>query len=458
MLLGILLIALGNVFVWQAEEETTQFFVGWVLGAVLLSASGAAPKPMTTVLAGVSTYFIIENEQRVTTKPQELNCKNGNEKIIGGEPQCVCNPPYVGVLCDECAVGAVEFDTGMCETCHYMYMFPFCQDLQPGYQTVTNNEAKKCKDGWRPSCRNTVLDISANPKTYGEVQGIRNELYDMDEADCLAGGGTIYCDKCKEGRAGPFCCEDGKYGQGCNQIVPECAQKLDYNAELAGNQIPEGYGLVDPDICFTLQDDTCSCGGEFIGDNLCPSNMCVDGKCTDLSRVPEYDFRCDCDVGVGPDCETPTCYGGTRMWAGKGICRCNAQHLDSYNGITFDACNIQADGECYPGLFGDHCQECQCVVDTTIPDDTKQCEKNMYGVFERDFRTKEYTGGASGCIDSGICTNEPDDCGVKVKEDGADRCLLFTNPNTYSAILFSGDNCTDTKDSKCRAWEPCQPR
>lgn len=456
MLLGILLIVLGNVFVWQAEEETTQFFVGWVLGAVLLSASGAVPKPMTTVLAGVSTYFIIENEQRVTTKQKELDCKNGQERIIGGEPKCVCKPPYTGVLCDECAVGAIEFGTAMCETCHYMYMFPFCNELQPGYKTVTNNEAKKCNDGWKPSCRNTVIDISTSPKTYGEVEGIRNELYDMDEAECLANGGTVYCDKCKDGHAGPFCCEDGKYGQGCHQTVPECAQKLDYEAKLAGNEIPEEYGLVDPDICYTLGEDACSCGGEFIGDNLCPSNMCINGKCTDLSRVPEYDFRCDCDVGVGPDCETPTCYGGTRMWAGKGICRCNAQHLDSYNGITFDACNIQADGECYPGLFGEKCQECQCVVDTTDPDNTKQCETNMYGVFERDFRTKEYTGGASGCIDSGICTNSPDDCGDE--EEGADRCLLFTNPNTYSAILFSGANCTDTKDSKCRAWEPCQPR
>ena len=145
------------------------------------------------------------------------------------------------------------------------------------------------------------------------------------------------------------------------------------------------------------------------------------------------------------------------MWAGKGICRCNAQHLDSYNGITFDACNIQADGQCYPGLFGDHCQECQCSVkvDTTTLETTK-CPTTKYGVFERDFRTKEYTGKSADCKDSGICTNKPDDCGDV--EDGADRCLLFTNPETFSAILFKGELCMDTKDSNCRAWEPCQPR
>ena len=147
---------------------------------------------------------------------------------------------------------------------------------------------------------------------------------------------------------------------------------------------------------------------------------------------------------------------GTRMWDGKGICRCNAKHTDSYNGMTFDACQKETDGDCYPGLFGDMCQECQCVVDIKNTSNTRQCPKTHYGVFERNFRTKEYVEGDTKCVDSGICTNEPDDCGVV--DDGADRCLLFTDPQSYSAILFSGDNCTNTTDSKCRTWEPCRPR
>ena len=141
------------------------------------------------------------------------------------------------------------------------------------------------------------------------------------------------------------------------------------------------------------------------------------------------------------------------MWAtDRGVCQCNAQHLDSYQGRIFDACEVQLDGQCYPGLFGDQCEECQCVVDISDYQNTKQCEKNMYGVFDRDFATKEYIGE---CMDSGICSSEPDDCGVVV--NGADRCLLATNPVEFTAILFSGDNCTDTTDSKCRAWENCRP-
>ena len=58
-------------------------------------------------------------------------------------------------------------------------------------------------------------------------------------------------------------------------------------------------------------------------------------------------------------------------------------------------------------------------------------------------------------MDSGICTDEPDDCGVVV--NGADRCLLATNPVEFTAIVFQGDNCTDSTDSKCRKWENCQP-
>ena len=451
MLLGILLITLGNVIMWQSEEETTQFFSGWVFAAFLITASGATPKPVNSILAVLATYFFIHNEQKITTKPKELNCKNGIERIINGAPKCVCTPPYIGELCDQCPTGAIVFDGDMCETCRHMYMFPFCKDLQPGYKNETH-----CKDNWVPSCRNTNVDLTANPKTYGEVEGIRNELYDLEENICLENGGTVYCDKCKPGHAGPFCCRDGRYGPNCRDIVPKCTDNLDYLAKLAGNEIPEGYSLVNPDRCYTLGDDDCSCGGEFIGDNLCASNMCIRGKCTNIGRAPSYDFRCDCDVGVGPDCSTPTCYGGTRMWAGKGVCKCNAQHMDSYNGITFDACNVQTDGVCFPGLFGKKCEECQCVVNITDPFNTNQCGKTKYGVFERDFRTKEYTGEAANCINSGICTSEPDDCGVK--ENGADRCLMFTNPETFSAILFSGDLCLDTKDSKCRAWEPCQPR
>ncbi len=212
MLLGILLITLGNIFVWQAEEQTTQFFTGWVFGAIILSGSGASPKPMNAVLAGISAYFLIDNEQFITTKPKELDCKNGVEKIIGGAKRCVCTPPYIGELCDQCPTGAIVFgeNNDMCETCHYMYMFPYCKDLQPGYQTVTeeNNKPKatKCNEGWKPSCRHSnPLTLIANPKTYGEVEGIRNELYDLDEATCIEGGGEVYCDKCKEGRAGPIC-------------------------------------------------------------------------------------------------------------------------------------------------------------------------------------------------------------------------------------------------------------
>ena len=40
MILGLLAIVTGNIFIWQSGEETTQFFSGWVFGALALSASG----------------------------------------------------------------------------------------------------------------------------------------------------------------------------------------------------------------------------------------------------------------------------------------------------------------------------------------------------------------------------------------------------------------------------------
>ena len=451
MILGLCALVIGNIFIWRSDDETTQFFSGWVLGVLALIVSPSLPRLPRVALASVACVFIIVNEQTLTTETSRLNCVNGDERVIGGKYQCVCTPPYIGDLCDKCPPGAINEGTDakpICYTCKHQYVFPHCTELQPGYKTET-----ECYDRWVPSCRNEFFDLSANPKTYDSVYGIRNLLYDLEESECAKINGTTYCDKCKPGHSGPDCCPDGSYGQNCREVVPKCNADLDYDAVLKPNVFPTDFGLVDPAICYN---SSCTCGGEFIGDAMCASNLCVDGKCSDMSRTPLYQFRCQCDVGVGPDCVTPTCYGGTRMWDGKGICRCNAKHTDSFNGLTFDACEKQTDGECYPGLFGDQCKECQCVVDVSDPLNTFQCGKTHYGVFERDFRTKEYRGSAAGCMDSGICTKEPDDCGVV--EDGADRCLLFTNPVNFTAILFSGDNCTDTRDSKCRSWQPCQPR
>lgn len=456
MILGLFALVIGNIFIWSSDEETTQFFSGWVIGVLSICVAPSLPRVPRAALVAVACVFILANEQTITTPPSKISCVNGEERILGGVNQCICTPPYVGDACTSCARGAiiesgVNGTDAVCTTCRHQYMFPHCNDFLPGYENET-----MCYDRWVPSCLNDNSNSLPLlfPKTYENVGGVRARLYDVSESMCIDDfSGTVYCDKCKDGHAGPDCCPDGKYGQDCKEIVPKCNADMDYAAKLRPNVIPTGYNLVDPKICYN---DNCTCGGEFIGDTLCASNFCVEGKCSDLSRTTQYESRCQCDVGVGPDCVTPPCYGGTRMWDGKGICRCNAKHTDSYNGLTFDACEKQTDGKCYPDLFGEQCKECQCAVDVTDPLDTFQCGKTHYGVFERDFRTKEFTGSASGCIDSGICTNEPDDCGVV--EDGADRCTLFTNPQTFSAILFSGNNCTDTTDSKCAVYEPCRPR
>jgi len=457
MIVGIVGIVIGNIFIWQSDVETTQFFTGWIIGVFCLIGAVALPRIPRVVLAGAAAFFIITNEQKVTptSSTGDLGCVHGTQRFIGGGFQCVCNPPYFGTLCDQCPPGAINVgtvDEPECYTCRHMYMFPFCRELLPGYDTETT-----CSANFTASCTHPDQNIfSLLPKTYDNAPAgsVRDELYDLDETTCSdTNGATIYCDKCIEGHSGPDCCPDGFYGTDCNTIVPKCAAALDYGAKLKENELPTGFGLADPEVCYTLGDKTCSCGGEFIGDYMCTSHFCVDGSCSDLPRVPEFDFRCDCQYGVGPSCVTPTCYGGTRMWmTDRGVCQCNAQHLDSYQGRLFDACNIEVSGQCYPGLFGDQCEECQCVVDISDYQNTKQCEKNMYGVFDRDFRTKEYTGE---CMDSGICTSEPDDCGVVV--NGADRCTLFTNPVDFTAIVFKGDNCTDSTDSKCRAWENCRP-
>ena len=86
----------------------------------------------------------------------------------------------------------------------------------------------------------------------------------MNESLCADINGTVYCDKCKNGHAGPDCCPDGKYGQDCREPVPICNADMDYNAVLKPNVFPTSYGLTDPEICYNT---SCTCGGEFIGDS-----------------------------------------------------------------------------------------------------------------------------------------------------------------------------------------------
>lgn len=450
MILGLCALVVGNIFIWQSGEETTQFFSGWVLGVVALFMSPAAPKMPRVVLTLVACVFIVLNEQKLITETDMIDCVHGSPRVIGGVNTCVCTPPYEGIACAECPDGAInEGNTThpICYTCRHQYVFPHCKELLPGYANET-----ECYDRWQPSCLNVNFKFAEQFKTYETMEGDRDRLYDYSEDDCLGiqgNPGKVYCDKCKPNHSGPDCCPDGKYGQDCSEDVPKCNGDLDYNAVLKPNAFPTEYGLVDPRICYN---SSCTCGGEFIGDSMCVSNFCVDGKCADVARTPEYRFRCQCDVGVGPDCVTPPCYGGTRMWNGKGVCKCNAQHTDAHSGATFDSCEKQTDGQCFPGLFGDMCRECQCAVDIKDALHTRQCPKTHYGVFERDFRTKEFVeDDTKKCINSGICTSEPDDCGSE------ERCLLFTNPGSFTAILFSGDNCTDTRDSKCAVFENCRP-
>ena len=107
MILGLAMVVVGNILVWQSEEQTTQFFTGWILGAVVLAVAGGLPRVPKTIFLCVATYFIVMNNQKTTLPKIKLNCVNGVQKIIDGVDQCVCRTPYVGRLCDECAVGAI---------------------------------------------------------------------------------------------------------------------------------------------------------------------------------------------------------------------------------------------------------------------------------------------------------------------------------------------------------------
>ena len=270
MIVGIVGLVVGNIFIWQSNVETTQFFTGYIIGIFCLIGSVALPRIPRVVLAGAAAFFIITNEQKVTptSSAGDLGCVHGTQRFINGGFKCVCAPPYIGDLCDQCPDGAINVGTAdepECYTCRHMYMFPWCRELLPGYETETS-----CSANFTASCTHpTPGFLSVNPKTYNNAPpgSVRNELYDLEEGDCEDNDGTVFCDKCLEGHAGPNCCADGFYGQNCGTVVPKCAAALDYGAILKENELPTGFGLSDPEVCYTLGDNSCSCGGEFIGDS-----------------------------------------------------------------------------------------------------------------------------------------------------------------------------------------------
>ncbi len=456
MILGLVSIVLGFILMFSADVETTQYFTGWVFGAIALSAGPGLQGVSKITVGSVAVAFVVTHPQTLVPKPKEIPCKNGEVRTINGAPTCICFPPYTGEECDICAQGAIiesgsnENKNAVCKTCRHMYAFPHCKDLLPGYDTETT-----CKSNFQPSCYAEGVNLFGE-STYGEfAPGIRRDFINMDEDECKDTDTTwnpntfsynkaiVYCDKCRGNRAGRYCCEDGKTGPDCNKIVPKCTDMLDLGATLVPNSFPVAYTLVAPEKCYPLDDNACSCGGDFIGDLMCASNFCDGGLCASVARTPPYEERCNCEYGVGPDCEVPPCYGGTRMFNGAAICACDSKHSD-----THIACGIEEDlKQCHAGLYGDQCIECQCAkqVEPVIG----ECPKNIYGEFHNDLATGELTQ----CVQSGICTNEPDDCGGNAEVPA--RCKTWNNMMTFEILLFGGYKCQNVEADACLIGEPC---
>lgn len=438
MIVGILLLVLGNVLIWNSDEETTQIYSGWLFGIFMFGVSGGLKSQVRYVVAFVGLFFILYFPQTVTTKRKVLECVHGEERVINGEYKCICDPPWNGELCNRCPDSVLNNDVenGICNTCKHMYKYPFCTELAPGYE-----REDLCKNNFVTSCLGLPLNDDV-VKSYENVDGVRNLLYDSVNCNGLPPYST-YCVKCKEGRTGEFCCEDGKWGRDCNQDVPKCTDDGDKDAKLRPNFIPE-YFPIDPEVCY---DEACSCGGEFVGDHLCASNLChSEGKCYSISATPTRESRCICDVGAGPDCSTAPCYGGTRSWYGgingKFKCSCSS----SYNSAS-DDCDITYSGSCYPSLYSDGgggCEECQCALKS---DTYGQCDKTKYDVFPRSFKRPFKL---EGCVETGICTHNSSDCGDTTYLDGMPvygRCLYDMDVEDQETAYFSGHKCSNVKVS-----------
>ena len=85
MIIGIVGLVIGNIFIWQSDVETTQFFTGWIIGVFSLVGSVALPRIPRVVLAGAAAFFIINNEQKLTptSSTGDLGCVHGTQRFAG---------------------------------------------------------------------------------------------------------------------------------------------------------------------------------------------------------------------------------------------------------------------------------------------------------------------------------------------------------------------------------------
>ena len=78
-----------------------------------------------------------------------------------------------------------------------------------------------------------------------------------------------------------------------------------------------------------------------------------------------------------------------------------------------------------------------------------ECPKNMYGEFNKDLKTRDLTE----CVESGTCTNDPDDCGGN--DEVPARCKTWINMMTFETLLFGGYKCLNVEKDACIVGEPC---
>jgi hypothetical protein len=349
-----------------------------------------------------------------------------------GQPVCACESGYVGVLCQDCAVGYVRDasdttqcvpgetcavsnpcgDHGTCDdrsgvttcTCELGYAEPYCQTCVPGYhddgtgacavdQSCLANTCAghgTCDDGTgAPVC--TCDAGYAGDACATCATGFHRNAEDQCVADascatddpcgdhgtCDDAGGVIVC-VCEAGWTGEFCnqCYPGYHDDGTGACVRD---------ETCLANTCSGHGACDESTGVVL----CDCDAGYVGDacESCDAGFHRDGQGT-----------CAADVA----CELDTCsgHGVCDDDTGVPVCTCD-------QGYTDVACN-----QCYPGYHPDGTGA--CVLD-------EQCQPTTCS----GRGTCDATGGVLTCdCDDGYAGAHCEDCELGYHRDGQGACAV----------------------------------
>ncbi|XP_062612220.1 uncharacterized protein LOC134274009 [Saccostrea cucullata] len=306
----------------------------------------------------ISGQFVFRVDQAKITNADTVDecasspCVHGNCSIEYLHYECICDPGYTGVNCeneiDECQSSPCIHGNCSDHLNHYTCQ---CQDGFTGTNCQTDMVdecvSSPCVHG---NCSNEYLHYECF--CFGGYTGVNceTEIDECQSSPCIHGN-------CSDHLNHYTCqCQDGFTGTNCQADINECAS----------------FPCVHGNCTDRINGYTCNCTPGYSGThceediNECQSSPCVHGNCSDL--INHYTCQCyagytgtNCEIDIDECASSPCIHGNCTDQVNGYTCQC----IPGYTGVQ---CETEIDEcSCSPCMHGSCIDEINnyiCVCDT----------------------------------------------------------------------------------------------